>query len=475
MKILISFLVFLFTFSMGYSQDFRVTQMSGYSVEEPKFVINSGNVYLTFATNMKLYKFPVAGPNSPIAQPINPDPYQWGPFQVDIAAHDQKIFIAYTDFKSNLYVIKLAYSLNNGTDWNQIIVDTINFGFSLPTRYDLPRILIGDDGAAYLFYFVFQNDSDTSGIYMYRFYDGMKKKIDTFFQRARYEYAITPFVKTINNIDNVFLSYWIDSSFYLIRSTNGGSNFSSPNLIQKIDVLWPFFDWQSTFLTDELGMLYFKYDYQEFQIPFGWSRKFFVTKSSNYGQNWSEPVLIDTSFKYVDLRLVGNQFVKYFVNEDWNLYMSQSSDLINWSELVRVNMFDSSVVSNYPMARVFGNKLAFAWIDSRTGYSEIFYRLMDIQTSITEKISPVDFRLNQNYPNPFNATTEISFILSKKAQTTLKIYDIFGKVIKVLLDDKLNPGEYKINFEGNNLSSGVYFYELISDGSRLVKKMVLIK
>ncbi|MFN4112078.1 MAG: T9SS type A sorting domain-containing protein, partial [Ignavibacteria bacterium] len=400
--------------------------------------------------------------------------YQWGPNQVDIGAYNENVYIAYNDYSTDKFLIKLAYSTDYGSNWNKIEIDTINFGNSLLIRYDLPRILVGNNGV-YIFYFVFQNSSDTSGIYMYKFPDGIKKKIDNFFPSARYEYAITPFVTNINNQEHLFISYWIDSSFYIIHSTNGGLDFSTPSIIQSVDVMWPFFDWQTTFQSDNQGTIWFKYDYQKFEHPSGYSRKFFVTKSTNIGQNWSEPILIDTSMNYVDFKIVGNKFIKYFVTNDWNLYMSSSLDLINWSELMRINTVDSSVRSNYPAASKIKDKIAFAWIDRRTGNDEIFYRLMDIPTLVNKDLTHVNLKLNQNYPNPFNSMTEISFSINQRSQTLLKVYDIFGKTVKILVDNIFEPGYYQIKFDGENLSSGIYFYELSLGKTRVTKKMIMIK
>lgn len=475
MKWLSFFVLFILSLIHINAQDFQLTNMQGYVVENPKFSITNDSAYLTFATNMRLYKFQANGPSSPIYNPINPDVYQWGPSQVDINVYGNNIYFFYTDYIGGNFIVKIAYSINGGIDWAHIIVDTINFGNSLPSRYDLPRIVVSQQGNPYFFYFVFQNSKDTSGIYMYNLYSGERKKLDTFFPRARYEYAITPFVNTVSNNDYIYLSYWIDSAFYLIRSVNSGQTFSSPQLIHSLNILWPSFDWQTTFQKDNLNTMYFKYDYQEFLFPYGISRNFFVTKSSDFGQTWSNPILIDTSHSYVDLRVLNNKFVKYASDNDMNLYMQVSSDLINWSEKIRINTIDSSVVTNYPAACIYNDKIAFAWIDNRTGNNEIFYRLMDIPTSVAQEFTPINFKLNQNFPNPFNSITEISFTLNQKSNTTLKVYDIFGKTIKVLINDLLEPGNYNFQFDGKYICSGIYFYELTANNSKTVKKMVMIK
>ncbi|MCX8056515.1 MAG: T9SS type A sorting domain-containing protein [Ignavibacteria bacterium] len=478
MNRLIQILLLVLSFNFIYSQDFQVSNMQGYVVESPKFTISTGNIYLTFPTNMRVYKFPVAGPQAPISNPINPDPTQWGPGQCDIASVNNFIYVLFTDYLGGQFIIKLAFSNDYGNNWNSFVLDTINNTNYLPTRYDLPRAVVSDVGRLYCFYFVFENSKDTSGIYMYDLFNNSRKKIDVFFPKARYEYAITPFVKTINNVDHIFLSYWIDSSFYTIKSTNAGQTFSQPQKIVDVSVPWPMFDWQSTFQYDASGKLYFKYDYRAFDFPYDEGRKFFVKTSQDLGQTWSAATLIDTSMGYVEFVVVGNDFVKYYCENDRNLYLQTSKNLTNWGAKVRVNSVDSSISSSFyerVAASPYLNKIAFAWKDRRTGNDEIFYRLMDIPTTVNETISPNEFILYQNYPNPFNPVTSISFNLKNKSHASLKVYDVFGKLIKVLVDDLLESGNHEYKFEAIGISSGVYYYTLNTNGIQQTKKMILIK
>ena len=91
-----------------------------------------------------------------------------------------------------------------------------------------------------------------------------------------------------------------------------------------------------------------------------------------------------------------------------------------------------------------------------------------------EKI-PLKFTLEQNYPNPFNPVTNIEFQIPKSEFVTLKIYNILGKEISTLVSKKLNPGNYRFRFEGKNLASGVYYYQLVAGEYSDLKKMILIK
>jgi len=470
-----SFFIILLTASFLMGQDFQVTNMGGYVVEAPKFAIANGNAYLTFATNTRLYKFPVTGPQSPISNPINFDPTFWGPSAVDISSYGNNVYTITYDFKSTVWVAKIGYSTNGGLDWTNYIVDTLTRGNWIPGRADLPKVIVSEQGIPYFFYYVFENSRDTSGLYLYTF--GSHKKIDLNIPRARYEYGIAPFVVTQNNVDHLFVAYYIDSSYYFVHSTDMGNTFSQPRKIQTFWVMWPSDNWKPNFQIDNSGKLYFYYSYMDFgqpgQPP---EHKMYhlVTTSTDWGLTWSEPVQIDTNFYDIDFRVVQDKFIKSYIDMDNNIYLHSSVDLINWSDRDRVNTVDSSVSGGFE-TEIYTNKLAFAWRDKRTGNDEIFYRLMEIPTNVKENIIPANFTLYQNYPNPFNPVTTISFELARKARTTLSIYDIFGKLVREIVNEELEPGKYNIEFNGSSLSSGVYYYQLRSGNFSETKKMILIK
>ncbi len=101
---------------------------------------------------------------------------------------------------------------------------------------------------------------------------------------------------------------------------------------------------------------------------------------------------------------------------------------------------------------------------------------MDISTSVSTDVPPVEtFRLDNNYPNPFNPSTAISYQLSAVSNVTLKVYDVLGREVATLVNEKQNPGEHVVRFDGSRLAGGVYFYRLSAPGINQVKKMLLIR
>ncbi len=88
---------------------------------------------------------------------------------------------------------------------------------------------------------------------------------------------------------------------------------------------------------------------------------------------------------------------------------------------------------------------------------------------------PGAFSLFQNYPNPFNPTTIIGYRLRESGFVSLKIYDILGNEVSVLVNEMKAPGKYQVEFNASTLPSGIYFYTIIQGNNRATTKMQLIK
>ncbi|CAN5579640.1 exo-alpha-sialidase [soil metagenome] len=117
-------------------------------------------------------------------------------------------------------------------------------------------------------------------------------------------------------------------------------------------------------------------------------------------------------------------------------------------------------------------KTLVAWTHGRSAFRFAFSTISDVNSQ-NEIVK--DFDLFQNYPNPFNPTTNISYNLKKDGFIKLSLFDITGKLIRVLDDGIKQQGLHNIHFSGENLTSGVYFYRLEADNITDNKKMMLIK
>jgi len=128
---------------------------------------------------------------------------------------------------------------------------------------------------------------------------------------------------------------------------------------------------------------------------------------------------------------------------------------------------------------------SYSYTDSSVSSGAFAYRLKQINNDGTYKYSseaevilsvPKVFALQQNYPNPFNPTTTITFTLAQDGFTTLKIYDVLGREVAVLVNGEMKAEvENAVSFNASKFSSGVYFSKLESHGNAQIKKLVLMK
>ena len=120
--------------------------------------------------------------------------------------------------------------------------------------------------------------------------------------------------------------------------------------------------------------------------------------------------------------------------------------------------------------------ISHSWFD-KGGVGYTFYDADSIYLDVENDFAKIadDFKLDQNYPNPFNPITNISFTITNNQFVSLKVYDILGNDISTLVNEELDLGNYKVQFNASNLSSGVYLYKLQAGDFSKTQKMILIK
>jgi len=128
---------------------------------------------------------------------------------------------------------------------------------------------------------------------------------------------------------------------------------------------------------------------------------------------------------------------------------------------------------------------SYSFIDDNPLSVTAEYRLKQIDNDGSYKYSkevtvvlnsPLEFKLGQNYPNPFNPSTNISFTLPESGNVVLKVYNSIGQEVATLINNHLEAGFHSIDFNADNLASGVYVYRLEANGKYIAeKKMNLLK
>jgi hypothetical protein len=160
---------------------------------------------------------------------------------------------------------------------------------------------------------------------------------------------------------------------------------------------------------------------------------------------------------------------------------------------VRCGVSDANGVYHLPYLpagslKIIVNRLGFTGdstnvtVTSTSNLDSVNFYLYQLPVGIKQigNVVPSEYKLYQNYPNPFNPATIIKFQIKDSKFVTLKIYDILGREVITLVNEKLRAGIYEIPFSinsitNNQIPSGVYFYKLLSEDFTEVKKMLLIK
>jgi len=199
---------------------------------------------------------------------------------------------------------------------------------------------------------------------------------------------------------------------------------------------------------------------------YGYSNNILYT--TNGGNNWSDKYMPNTySIFWYDL---------FFLNQ-----------LTGWigSDLNNVLLITTNGGNNWGTQSIPGGASAnINFVDSLNGWAQTSYNTLVHTTNgggtITSIISgstetQKDYRLFQNYPNPFNPITNVKFSILNAENVKIIVYDVMGREVQTLVDERLQPGKYEARFDGSMLNSGIYFYKLIANGFTETKKMLLLK
>ena len=190
-----------------------------------------------------------------------------------------------------------------------------------------------------------------------------------------------------------------------------------------------------------------------------------IFKSIDYGENWSQ-IMSLPGFE-------NGSYIRDFIQNNLGDYVALTFSKIYYSS----DEGGSWQSEEFPMASlsaIFTSDSNTYWV---VGQNSLL--LKNSNSGITS-IKPIeilinDFSLSQNYPNPFNPSTKITYSVASLSNVSLKVYDILGREIITLVNEEKPIGKYEVNFNANNLASGVYFYQIKAGEFVQSKKMILIK
>jgi photosystem II stability/assembly factor-like uncharacterized protein len=290
---------------------------------------------------------------------------------------------------------------------------------------------------------------------------------------------------------NVYTGYACGPANSIIKTTNGGINW----LIVNNNLPYYYYYTNLFFINAASGYI----------IGFGDTS--YILKTTDGGQNWN--------IKYFN----GQQFYSiFFINSNtgfvggtnifrttdsgvsWNQYSYNSQPLFSLyfpsfnigygcyanGDIIKTTNGGNSWFREYPVT---GNELfSIFFINDSTGYAcgsngTVLKTTngggppIGIKPIGTE--TPKTFSLSQNYPNPFNPTTKIKFCIPNYSDertevVKLIVFDILGREIATLVNEKLSPGIYEVDWNGSNFNSGVYFYRIEAGSFIETKKMIIL-
>ena len=192
-----------------------------------------------------------------------------------------------------------------------------------------------------------------------------------------------------------------------------------------------------------------------------------IYRTTNYGDNWT---LLRTNS--------GSGWASDMCREDPTLVLTGSYGSSSWLSTDGGASFSTFPASGGAGAGMIVPERGYQ-LNMMTGallkMNFVYSVLTDVEENNITTIVPEKFKLYQNYPNPFNPVTRIKFDLPKGNNVKIVLYDNIGRELKTILNEYRNAGTYEINFDGSKLSTGVYFYRLISGSVSETKKMILTK
>jgi hypothetical protein len=182
-----------------------------------------------------------------------------------------------------------------------------------------------------------------------------------------------------------------------------------------------------------------------------------------------------------------SSFIASVVNNSVNLNWQTETEVNNYGfEIERVEQKSNNWVK-LGFIQGHGNSNSpkeYSFLDKPNGGNKFKYRLKQIDIDGKYEYSPevevildipAKFSVKQNFPNPFNPTTKIEFSIPSDNLAQIKVYNVLGMEVATLLNEYRQAGTHNLEFNASNLSSGIYFYKVVSGNYSETKKMILLR
>ncbi|MBM4157429.1 MAG: T9SS type A sorting domain-containing protein [Ignavibacteria bacterium] len=348
----------------------------------------------------------------------------------------------------------INYTTNNGVNWYQSNLGYCTYSFATS----------GNEGYAGV---------SNAGVYHS---SNNGQNWDTTGLRNKTVYAVA-----INSQNYIFAGTFGTTPLYI--STNNGQSWAATNLSTNAGTVWAItINGNNIYTgTNGLGLClsinnganWTEHLFNEsvvYSISISGSNIFAGThdhgiyRSTNNGTNWAI-----TSLNFVSVRSLTTYGNYIFAGTDSGFYVSTNNG-VNWTQKNEgLGIIGNKRINSLLIA----NNYIFAATQTAAVWRRNLSDIIGIQ-KISENV-PEFYSLGQNYPNPFNSMTNFKFQMLNSGMAKIIVYDILGKEVITLVNEKLAPGTYEIRFDGGNLSSGIYFYRMTAGNFVQTKKMLMIK
>ncbi len=315
-------------------------------------------------------------------------------------------------------------------------------------------------------------------------------------------------VPTVGPNGEIYVSWAGPKGLMFDKSLDGGKTFGKDIFISTIPGGWAF-DVPGINRCNGMPITACDISNSDYRgnVYVGWSDQrngtdntdIFFTKSVDEGKTWSETIKVNTDstsrhqfFTWMTVDSTnGNIYFLFYdrrntTNNKTDVYIARSIDGGNSFQNYKIS--ESSFVPNsnvffgdYTNIAAYNGVIRPIWMRMDNNSLSIWTVAindsdLDATNIKTEKIEILDFKLFQNYPNPFNPSTTISYSIPEKAYISIIVFDILGNKVKTLFEGNRKAGIYEVNFTiENSLSSGIYFYQIITPHFSKTRKMMFLK
>jgi len=192
-----------------------------------------------------------------------------------------------------------------------------------------------------------------------------------------------------------------------------------------------------------------------------------ILRTTNGGDNWIPEIFPVSGYRMNSIFFINNNYG--WAAGEYKIIEATTNGGISWNTQTNPKL-GTTFNSIYFTDSLTGWVVGDSGIILKTTTGGVLTNFSIISTEIPDK-----FSLSQNYPNPFNPSTVINFSIPKSGLVKLKVYDITGREVEVLVNEIKAAGNYRYDYNSINMNSGIYFYKLESDGFTDIKKMAFIK